>query len=181
MKEAKLAYLVPWGSRASALFLAKSLREGLHVKSSNLAFEHQRRRYGRGTLIISVHNNGDQIHQVVKELVSETGAEVVAVDDSWVSDGPNFGSSNVLVMQAPKVALLWDEPTNAYSAGSAKYVLEQVFQYPVTAVRTQSVERIKLRKYDVLILPDGQHTRYLASLGDSFREKLRNWVATVAF
>ena len=177
LKEAKVAYLVPWGSRASALFLAKSLREGLHVKSSNLAFEHQRRRYGRGTLIISVHNNGDPIHQVVKELVSETGAEVVAVDDSWVSDGPNFGSSNVLVMQAPKVALLWDEPTNAYSAGSAKYVLEQVFQYPVTAVRTQSVEGIKLRKYDVLILPDGQHTRYLASLGDSFREKLRNWVS----
>ena len=176
LDQAQLAYLVPWGSHASGLFLTKALRTGVHIKSSNVAFTHQQRRYGRGTLIINVHNNDAGIHDVVQRLATETGAEVVSVDDSWVSDGPNFGSGNVMVLQAPKVALLWDEPTNAYSAGSTRYLLEQVFEYPVTAVRTQSLGRIDLAQFDVLLMPDGRHSRYLSALGKNFREALGRWV-----
>ena len=175
-RQAKLAYLVPWGSRASGLFLTKALRAGVHIKSSNLAFKHQQRRYGRGTLIINVHSNDPTIHDVMQRLATETSAEIVAVDDSWVSEGPNFGSGNVIIMQAPKIALLWDEPTNAYSAGSTRYLLEQIFEYPVTAVRTQSLGRIDLAQFDVLLMPDGRHARYLSALGKSFREALRRWV-----
>ena len=176
LDQAQLAYLVPWGSHASGLFLTKALRAGVHIKSSNVAFTHQQRRYGRGTLIINVHNNVAGIHDVVQRLATETGAEVVGVDDSWVSDGPNFGSGNVMVLQAPKVALLWDEPTNAYSAGSTRYLLEQVFEYPVTAVRTQSLGRIDLAQFDVVLMPDDEHSRYLSALGKNFREALGRWV-----
>ena len=176
LEQAQLAYLVPWGSHASGMFLTKALRAGVHIKSSNLAFTHQQRRYGPGTLIINVHNNDSAVHDVVQRLASETSAEVVGVDDSWVSDGPNFGSGNVMVLQAPKVALLWDEPTNAYSAGSTRYLLEQVFDYPVTAVRTQSLGRIDLTQFDVVLMPDGRHSRYLSALGKNFRKELSRWV-----
>ena len=117
---------------------SRSIQTALKVKKSasiirkslcdNLAFKHQQRRYGRGTLIINVHSNDPTIHDVMQRLATETSAEIVAVDDSWVSEGPNFGSGNVIIMQAPKIALLWDEPTNAYSAGSTRYLLARTFE-----------------------------------------------------
>ena len=45
LKEADLAYLVPWGNRSSSEFLAKGLMSGLVIKSTSLPFVHSGRDY----------------------------------------------------------------------------------------------------------------------------------------
>ena len=110
----------------------------------------------------------------MQRLASQTSAEVVGVDDSRVSDGPNFGSGNVMVLQESKVALLWDEPTNAYSAGSTRYLLNRLRLR--NRCRTQSLGRIDLTQFDVVPMPDGRHSRYLSALGKNFRKELSRWV-----
>lgn len=175
--KAQLSYLVPWGSRAANLFMTQALRAGVKMKGTDLDFNHQGRAYGRGTLVINVHQNSDSIHTVVKDLVAKTGAEVVAVDDSWITEGPNFGSSSFVAMNAPKVAMVWDEPTNPYSAGSTRFVLEQMFEYPVTVVRASALKRFDLDAFDVLLIPDGKYQRYLSALGGGVVDRLRDWVA----
>lgn len=171
-----VAYLVPWGSGASARLLAAGLRQGLAIKSSDLAFTHRGRRYPSGTLIIDVADNPGDLRSFVAALAADTGAEVVAVDDSWVTDGPNFGSGNVVRFTAPKVALAWDEPTRSYVAGNTRFVVERQFDYPVTAIRTSRLSSADLSRYQVLILPEESGSGYSAILGEDGIDNLRDWV-----
>ena len=172
---AKVAYLVPWGSAPAVRLAANALRDGLNVKSSDLAFTHQGRSYPAGTLIIDVADNPADLAATMDSLAEQTGAEVVAVDDSWVTDGPNFGSNNVVRFNAPDVAILWDTPTSSYSAGNTRFVIERQFDYPVTAIRVATLPNADLSRYEVLILPESWQG-YTGSIGEEVITKLKDWV-----
>lgn len=173
---AAVAYLVPWGERPALRFLGRALRAGLSLKSSDRAFTHGGRRYPAGTLIVDVADNPPDLHQRLAALVDATRAEVVAVDDSWVSAGPNFGSRRVVTMPAPRIALAWDEPVSAYSAGNLRFVLERQFDYPVTPVRVADLAGADLSRFQVLILPERYGAGYAAAFDESDLEKLHRWV-----
>ncbi|MEM7502558.1 MAG: M14 metallopeptidase family protein, partial [Pseudomonadota bacterium] len=150
---AQVAYLVPWGTRPAVRLLARALRAGLNVKSSDLPFTNGGTRYPAGTLIIDVADNPGDLSATVARLARETGANAVAVNDSWVTEGPSFGSGNVVRFSAPKIAIAWDRPTNNYNAGSTRFIIERQFDYPVTAIRTRQLASADLSQYQVLILP----------------------------
>jgi len=175
--EASVAYLVPWGEATAARFLANALRQGMAVKSSDKAFTHAGRRYPSGTLIVDVADNSDAVHSEVRHLAITTGADAVAVDDSWVTDGPNFGSGNVVRHSAPAVAIAWDRPTSPYSAGNTRFVIERQFGYPVTPIRAARLSAADLKNYDVLILPEAWRDGYAPSFGEDGAANLKDWVA----
>jgi hypothetical protein len=170
-----VAYIVPWGTAASARLLANALVRGLKVKSNDLAFTHMGNRYPSGTLIIDVADNPGDIATIMAELAESTGADIVSVDDSWVTDGPNFGSGNVIRFSTPKVAMAWDNPTRSYVAGNTRYVIERQFDYPVTAIRTSRIASSDLSRYHVLILPEGDD--YASVLGEGGIANLKDWVS----
>ena len=174
--EAQVAYLVPWGSAPAARLLARGLLAGLDIKSNDLAFTNLGREYPAGTLIVDVADNPGDLYGTMSELARETGAEVVAVNDSWVTEGPSFGSGNVVRFNAPKVAMAWDEPTAAYSAGNTRFVIERQFDYPVTPIRVDRLAGADLDRYQVLILPLTDGGSYGGALGGAGVENLKNWV-----
>lgn len=172
-----VAYLVPWGSAPAVRLLANALRQGLAVKSTDLAFTHSGSRYPAGTLIIDTADNPANLAAIIAELARTTGANAVAVDDSWVTDGPNFGSGNVVRIVKPDVAMAWDEPTSAYVAGNTRFVIERQFDLPVTAIRTDRLATSDLRLYEVLILPaTGGDGDYAAVFGEEGIANLKDWV-----
>ena len=175
--EAVTAYLVPWGEATAIRFLANGLREGLVINSTDKAFTHEGNRYASGTLIVTVADNNAGIHASVRDLAVRTGANVVSADNSWVTDGPNFGSFNVVRHNLPKVAIAWDRPTSAYSAGNTRFVIEQQFDFPVTPIRTRQIASADLSNYDVLILPETFGAGYAAELGDAGTANLNDWVS----
>jgi hypothetical protein len=172
----KVAYLVPWGTASAVRFGTNGLRQGLSIKSSDLAFTHNGTRYPSGTLILDVADNPKDIAETVAQLAATTGADVVAVDNSWVTDGPNFGSNNVVRFSAPQVAMLWDSPTSSYSAGNTRFVIERQLDYPVTAIRVSTLARGDLSRYDVLIMPESRQG-YAGALGEEGAAKLKDWVS----
>jgi len=171
---ADVVYLVPWGTRPAVRFLSHAYRQGLTVKSSDRPFVNGGRRYPAGTLILDVADNLAGIAAAVADIARETGAEVIAVDDSWVTEGPNFGSGNVVRHNAPRVAMAWDEPVNTYVAGNTRFVIERQFDYPVTAIRTDDLDSDRLSAFQVLILPAS--SGYADVLGEAGIERLRRWV-----
>lgn len=175
-EKAAVAYLVPWGERSAIRLLSRALRDGLSIKSSDRAFTTGGRDYPAGTLIIDVADNGADLHQTLLSYVRETQARVVAVNDSWVTAGPSFGSGKVVRMNAPRVAIAWDEPSSSYSAGNLRYVLERQFDYPVTPIRVAQLRSADLSRYQVLILPDSS-SEYIEALGDVGVAGLRDWVS----
>ena len=172
-----IAWLVPWGSRASGRFLAVALRAGLAVKSNDQSFKKGNQIYPSGSLILKASENPVDVEKTLERLARQSGAKVFAVGDSWVDKGPNFGSEQVVRIRAPRIALAWDTPTSPYSAGAARFVLERQFGYPVTVIRTRTLARADLKRFQVLILPgEGFGAGYAQVLGKDGAERLKRWV-----
>ena len=169
--KASVAYLVPWGSRASAQLLTAALRVGLRVHSTDKSFEQNGRTFPSGTLIIKVKENGATLHDTMTKI--QGAAEVVPTGTGWVEDGVNFGSRYVHVMKRPAVAIAWDRPVSASSAGHARFVLERQFGYPVSIVRASQFATADLGKFQVIVLPDGN---YGESFNPAIQKRLKDWV-----
>lgn len=174
--EATVSYIVPWGSAPAVRFLARALREGMVLKSNDKEFTNLGNNYPAGSLIIDVADNSAGLYSRVNRLAQETGANVVSVNDSWVTDGPSFGSANVVRFSTPKVAMAWDAPTSSYSAGNTRFVIERQFDYPVTAIRVDDLRNSNLGGFQVLILPLMSGAGYESALGESGIANLKDWV-----
>lgn len=173
---ASYGYIIPWQDMAAARLLSLALQQGIKVKSSDLPFTHANgKTYPAGSLIIS-HADNPNLASRITELTAQSGAEVEGIDSSWVTDGPNFGSANVPTVPAARIAMLWDEPTNPLSAGSARFVLERGVGYPVTAIRPAQLLRANLSHYDVLILP-ATYGSYQQVLGKAGEQQVQDFVA----
>jgi enhancing lycopene biosynthesis protein 2 len=173
--KATVAYLVPWGSQASARFLAGAFQENLRVLSAGKPFTQGGKKYPNGSLILQVKENPESIHDAVSKLAASSGADVIATNTSWVDEGPNFGSNNVAVLKKPRVAIIWDSPVSGGSAGAAAFVLERQYNYPVTRLRARSVGGADLSKFDVLIVPEAFGS-LAGELGGGVR-RIKDWVS----
>lgn len=179
--KATVAYLVPWGTAAAGRLLASSLRDDLHVLSADKPFVHGGRKYPSGSLIIRTKDNPADLDSRIRKIAAASGAEVISAGSSWVDEGISFGSNDVVRVRPPSIALAWDRPTNARSAGWTRFVLERQFGYPVTVVRSQQLLSADLSRFNVIILPDQAGRResggYASVLGQEAPPGLRDWVA----
>jgi len=144
------------------------------VRSADDAFSLGGRKYGVGTAIIRVAENAPTLRTTLQTLAAKWGVEMVAANTGFVDEGGiSLGSNQVLRMRSPRVLLMWDAPTSSLSAGWARYVLERRFNQPVTAMRVSTMRRADLRKFDVIVMPNGN---YEGVLGDADVARLKDFV-----
>lgn len=175
--DSSYGYFVAWGDMNSGRLLSAALQYGLLLRSSDHAFTDAKgRKFPAGSLIIPRAGNPENLTDILSSLAQSTGAHVYGTASSWMQAGPNPGSANVQRMHAPEIALIWDEPVNPLSAGSARFVIEREFNYPVTPIRADRVRSSDLSRYNVLIMPATGWAGYQTALGDSGREHLSQWV-----
>jgi hypothetical protein len=170
---ASVGYLMPWGTAAAAA-VVEALDEGIRVRAAGRGFTLGGREYAVGTAIVRVAENGPDLAGVLGRIAGAHGAEVVPIDDSYVSAGTSLGANSVRALRAPRVLLVYDEPANSYSAGWARYILEQRYGQPTVAVRASSLGRAELSDYDVLVFPSGN---YAESVGSGLLDEIRNWMS----
>jgi hypothetical protein len=169
---AKVAYLLPWGSSTAAL-VAEATRQGVRVHVANEPFTLGGRTFGVGTAIVRTPENEDGLKAKLEILANRHRAEVVATDTGYVEAGISLGSNQVRPLFAPRVLLAWDTPTDSYSAGHTRFVLERRFGQPVTIVRVGSLPTVDFSDYDVFILPEGNYT---PAIGADLLQRLRYWM-----
>lgn len=174
---ATVAYLAPWGSAAAGRLLAAAHRAGLRVFSSDKPFKLNGTAFPSGTLIFKVKSNPADLADQLARLAAATGADVYPTNTGWVDEGVNFGSSEVVYLPRPSIALAWDRPAAASSAGWTRFVLERQFGYPVTPIRTAQLAGADLRNFKVLILPDEGGGSYLQMFNTEQIAQLKAWVS----
>lgn len=169
---AKVGYLMPWGSGTAAA-VAEALQKGVKVRNAARGFTLGDRAYPLGTAIVRVAENDATLPATLGAIAARHGAEVVPIDSAFVESGVSLGSNEVAVMPPPRVLLLWDTPTQSTSAGWARYVLERRYGQPVTAVRANTLMRVDLRDFHVVVLPSGN---YGNALGGDLLRRIKDWV-----
>ncbi len=171
---ASVAYLAPWGSAAGGRLLAAALREDLVISTTDKPFSLAGAPFPGGSLIFNVHENRPDLRERLARLAHDTGADLYAANSGWVDEGVNFGSRHVVTLRRPKIALAWGPPASPASAGAARFVLEQQYGFPVTAIRTPQLADPGLNRFQVVILPGGGD--YAEELGDEAIDRLSDWV-----
>ncbi|MBW3534683.1 MAG: hypothetical protein KY453_05610 [Gemmatimonadetes bacterium] len=173
--EGAVGWLIPWG-RGGAAAVAALLGEGALVRAAGGDFTLAGRRHPIGTTFVRRADNPDlDLRSLVARAAAQTGAAVLPLDSTFSEAGVSAGSRANRALRLPRVVLAWDEPTSTYSAGWARYVLEQRYGIPVSAIRTSRLGGISLTDYDVIVLPHGGG--YSDALGAGGLDRLRAWIA----
>lgn len=169
------AYVVNYQSFEDAKMLAALLKEGVRVRMAPKAFSVQGQRFEKGALVIAQRNNEHikQLGQKVSEKANELGRKVYAVRTGFVDYGHDFGSNDLIRINAPKIAVLSGEGSSSLSYGEVWHYFEQQLGYPITSLRTDYFDRVDLTTYDVLIVPSGYYGNVLDDTGF---KKIDEWV-----
>ncbi len=173
LPQAVVGYLIPWGA-AGAEAVVEALREGIRVRAAGEAFTLGGRSYGVGTAIVRVAENGPDLRERLGSILARHGAEVVPIDDAYVTEGASLGANSVRGLRSPRVLLVYDAPGSTYSVGWARYVLERRYGQPTVAVRASSLGRADLSDFDVIVFPSGN---YSSEVGSGLLSELRAWVS----
>jgi hypothetical protein len=150
----QVAYVVAWGQNGAAALLAELLRLGVKARCLDKAFTLDGTNFPAGSYVIRVQDQPADLHARLRELARAHGVTPFCADSSWVDSGPNFGSNHGVVLKVPRVAMVWDRPVNANSAGWLRYLLEQRYGIPVSPLRTHELARVELDRFTVLVLPE---------------------------
>jgi len=168
-------YIAKWNSMQDARFLAKLLKAGIKVRFTEKPFVNNGTTYDRGSLIITKSDNKriDNFGLIVNSVANEFKRGLEPAVSSFATSGPDFGSPDVKLISAPRVALLRGERTSSLSYGATWYFFEQDLGYPVTSIDTGDLGRADLSQFDVLVMPDGY---YGSLLNDSTLDKVKTFV-----
>ncbi|HUF76778.1 MAG TPA: M14 family zinc carboxypeptidase, partial [Longimicrobiales bacterium] len=169
---AVVGYLLPWGTSAAGV-VVEALREGIRVRTVGGPFTLGGRRYGIGTALVRTAENGADLPERLGRITAAHGAEVVPIDDSYVTEGTSLGAGSGRALREPRVLLVYDEPSDVYSAGWARYVLERRYGQRTTIVRASSLGGVTLSEHDVIVFPSGNYT---SAVGEGLVGSLRAWL-----
>lgn len=171
---AKVAYLIP-PTDGAIQATSHLIQSGIRVHVCDETFRLAGRDFERGTLIVKVPGNPDNLHARIQKVASDYRLEVISTDTAYVEEGAHFGGPHVHWVKPPKVLLVVNQPTN-YSSGHTWYLFDQVLKYPTTRVKGEDFGRVDLSKFDTIVLPDGNYSER-NGFGESRSEELARWVS----
>jgi hypothetical protein len=167
-----VAWLMPWGTGTAAT-VAELLRDGATVRATGAELTLNGRVFPVGTAIVRPSENPG-IAATLAAAAHSQGTEVIAARSAYTDAGSSLGSNATRTLRLPRILLAWDRPGSTYSVGWARFVLEQRYGLPVTAMRAATIPRARLSDYDVIVLPSGN---YGAEFGSGMVERLQRWMS----
>ncbi|NCD69505.1 M14 metallopeptidase family protein [Mucilaginibacter agri] len=164
------AYALPWQSVTDVKFLAELYKNHIKVRYSETPFEAGGKKFSAGSLVVErAGNNRADFDKMVTDIAARNNRKPVALTSGFVEKGADLGSSSIRSMRQPKVMLLTGDQINSEEMGEIWHLFEQQINYPVTLVRVQDLNRIKISDFDVAIFPDGNYN-------DLPLDKLQGWI-----
>ena len=173
-EKSSYGYLIDFSNSNAYLVLVRLLDEACQPRVATKPFTTNGRAYGTGTILLRNHENPDSLSEILEAINSEFDIDVQAVDSALAEDGPDLGSGKFELLATPRVAIASQWPIRSTSFGSIWYLLDYQLGLRNSPINVQSMSRLDLRKYNVIILPDsGGLTRVL---DENAVEKIRRWV-----
>lgn len=156
------AYIFKYQSLRDVEFLAALMKKGVKVRSALKTFKVANETFDPGTLIITQRNNEGvaDFDNAVQSLAKAMDRKIYTSSTGFVDAGKDFGSDYVKYLKAPRVAVLVGEQTSSLSAGEIWHFFEQQLKYPITQLGTDYFKSVDLKKFDVLVVPEGNYRMF---------------------
>jgi hypothetical protein len=171
------AYIFRYQSLRDAEFLAAMLKKGIKVRSALKAFKVSNENFEPGTLIVTQRNNESiaDFDNVLQSLAKQMERKIYSSTTGFVDSGKDFGSGYVTYQKAPRVAVLMGEQTSSLSVGEIWHFFEQQLKYPITQIGTEYFKSADLKKFDVLVVPEGNYRLFDEAMLGQIGEWVSGW------
>ncbi|MBS1925635.1 MAG: zinc carboxypeptidase [Bacteroidetes bacterium] len=169
------ACVMKWEGKYSAMALAQLLARGFKLRMADAPFETGNEKFNSGSIIIfpGVHEKpGDDFWNKVSQICNTYEVNLYPIASGMVDKGYDMGSSHVIPLKAPRVALLTGNSVSSNAAGEVWHFFEQELNYPVTLINAEDIKRID-HNIDVLVLPNGYY-EFLMEKDDA--KILEQWI-----
>ncbi len=168
-------YITKWNSMQDARFLTALLKEGINVRFSETPFENQNKKFDAGSLVITKSDNRklEDFDSRLVTIANIHNRELTAAASGFSTAGPDFGSSEMKIINKPRIGVLRGDGTSSLNYGEIWYFFEQDLNYPITAIETDDFNASDLSRLDILILPSGNYKDFL---NKELLEELKSWV-----
>jgi hypothetical protein len=156
-------YLVVWKGMNEATFLAACLQRGVKARIAQKPFEYKGTTYAAGTLIfLKTSNKGiADVEKTLADMAMENNVTLVPVETGFMDKGADFGSPDINLLAAPRIAMATGEGTSSLAAGELWHFMERDLKYPITLINANSLANMRWNKFDIVILPEGNGYRSL--------------------
>ncbi len=133
------------------------------------------RRCPRGSLLVRRHENTADAAARVERAAKAAGVLAYAAGTARSADeGPDLGGQKFHLLARPRVALLSNNPVSTDNFGHAWHMLDNELGLPCSLVDAQELGGYDLRKYNVLVLPEGGGD--LRAILKNNADSLKTWV-----
>ncbi len=168
-------YISKWDSMEDARFLAALLKEGIKVRFSTLEFENGDQKFNPGSLVITKSDNRTfkDFNTKLIEIANEHARLLTAANTGFSKSGPDFGSSEIKIINQPRVGVLRGEGVSSLNFGEIWYFFEKDLNYPITPIDTDHFKNIDFSLIDILVIPAGN---YESLLNKETLKNLHSWV-----
>ena len=167
------AYLFSWDDYYTPKALYKLLKNNLRVKVATEKFEINDTKFDYGTILIPLKNQTksiEEINRILDEIISFSGINFYGVNSSKTT-GIDLGSNSFKNINIPKIGLIVGDGVTSYDAGEIWHLLDTRYEIPVTKIKSSSLSKIDLGKYNTMIFVNGTH-----NYNKSTVKSLKNWV-----
>ena len=164
------AYLGTWNALNNAQFLSDIIKQGVRVRFAQDTFEVDGNTWTPGTLLLTRGENldlGTNFDDIVRAAATKHQQPIGIATTGMVSRGYDFGSSHVVSVQTPKIAVLYDDETDNNSYGHIWYFLERELNYPFTSLNTNQINDDAIAPFNTIIVTErggGLETKTLDAL-----------------
>jgi len=169
------AYAFSWHGYYAPRALNALLAHRLVVKVATEPFAIGARRMDYGTIMVPVGVQpvpADTVFALMQQVAAANGLEVVGISTGLSAEGLKLGSVNFVTLKKPEIMLLAGVGVSATDVGEAWHLLDQRFGMTPSLVAPETLDRVNLDRYTVIVASDGTYNGIPAAA----REKLRAWV-----
>ena len=113
--------------------------------------------------------SSDKILELLNNVAGKYGVTIYSVQTGNVNTGSDLGSSKMLPITKPEIAMIVGSGINATDAGEIWHLLDQRMNIPASHLEVGMFNRTDVSKYNSIVMVGGNYA-------DLNKEKLKTWV-----
>ena len=144
-------------------------------KPFTIAVEGKPKRFGYGTISIPVNSqniSADSLFQLVSAVSRTASVPIHSLFTSYSTEGVDMGSNLIKTVAPVKAAMLIGTGVAASEAGEIWHLLDERLQMPITKIDILTLPRVKLDRYNTLVIVSGIYTL----IDKATTDKIKAWV-----